>query len=772
MTSYSGRRASQFQRVYKACQSCRKKKTRCVLDPSDSHGNGPCERCKRESRPCLFSLERSSRGPENWKGRKNSDSHTLYTAAAAREPSIDSAGDNTTIIENPQSFRRPQQPNKLDPLQVTEMYQGTAEKACSGGDLSALSERDGLADTVIRTFVSNENEALDLLYCAAQQRDAESPVLSMSVSNRTQAVEHLTPVTMASAGPDPASRSVQTSNVYRIWDSFRFVKMGWFTSKEAVSYMDLFFKNLAPMSPVCHGWDLSHSKHYSLVTQEPLLACTILMISARYHTLPGVGGTTRGVIIHQRLWDHCQHLIMRIIFGQEKKSKAKTRTVGALEALLLIHEWQPNAIHFPPGSDGWDSDLLLSVQDDRDDPYGNQADAPGTRWMADIVEPARMSDKMSWMLLGCAQSLAHELGLYDPNKTDIPGSHPLSQRSRGPRLAKLLYIFIEQLSTRLGCTSLAMHTQGRALPDRSPAAPDSAFLSAWIELTSLLRTISDVLFPSSLEARQILLGSRYINIIKHFKGQLLSWKAAHLKDENMNPEFFSLLSMDYFNLNIFMNSLGMQAVVDRVLQDGKSTTERQDILNSSLTSTDYEFIQEVIDGSCSVLQSVNKLAGEGTLRYQPVRIFLRVIAASIFLLKALSLGSRSSNVQSSLAILEETIQALHTSNFDDMHLASRYASLLDRHVARFRERLVPSSVPRGIPASINWSSGMWENGIDLAVQISDADISAENFQPSAEEWMSLPFDASLAPFGPTGDTLEMSEFGDNAWEFLRSWPIT
>lgn len=119
------------------------------------------------------------------------------------------------------------------------MYQGTAEKACSGGDLSALSERDGLADTVIRTFVSNENEALDLLYCAAQQRDAESPVLSMSVSNRTQAVEHLTPVTMASAGPDPASRSVQTSNVYRIWDSFRFVKMGWFTSKEAVSYMDL-----------------------------------------------------------------------------------------------------------------------------------------------------------------------------------------------------------------------------------------------------------------------------------------------------------------------------------------------------------------------------------------------------------------------------------------------------------------------------------------------------------------------------------------------------
>lgn len=259
------------------------------------------------------------------------------------------------------------------------------------------------------------------------------------------------------------------------------------------------------------------------------------MVSTRYHVLPGAGGVSRSTIVHQRLWEHCQHLIMRIIFGQEKKSKAKTRTMGAVEALLLIIEWQPKAIHFPPATDGWDSDLLLSIQDQRDDPYSNQADLPGTRWMADIVEPARMSDRMSWMLLGCAQSLAHELGLYDfSNSGYQPTSQlqPPIQRSRRLRVAKLLFIFTEQLSSRLGCTSLVPSTLGRALREHPSDTPDSAFMSAWVELTNLLRTIRDVLFPSTSGVQELLLSIRYINIIKHFQEQLATWKNAHLKTDS------------------------------------------------------------------------------------------------------------------------------------------------------------------------------------------------------------------------------------------------
>lgn len=220
-----------------------------------------------------------------------------------------------------------------------------------------------------------------------------------------------------------------------------------------------------------------------------------------------------------------------------------------------------------------------------------------------------------------------------------------------------------------------------------------------------------------------------------------------------------------------MNSLGMQAVVDRVLQEGKVTNRRSDALKASLTPTDYEFIQEVIDGCCQILQSVNKLAEEGTLRFRPVRIFHRIVAASIFLLKALSLGSHSSNLQASLATLEQTVQALHTSNFDDMHLASRYASMLEGHLARFRECLVPSTAPRGIPASIDWNSNLWNESTDISTVGNPPPAVTEDFPTGVDDWMSLPFDASLAPFGFTGDTFEMTEFDDKAWEFLRDWPM-
>lgn len=258
----------------------------------------------------------------------------------------------------------------------------------------------------------------------------------------------------------------------------------------------------------------------------------MLMISSRYHILPGAGGISRSTLIHQRLWEHCQHLVMRIMFGQEKRSKAKTRTIGAIEALLLIIEWHPKAIHFPPAADGWDSDILLTTSDRRDNPLSNRADVtddPSVRWLGDVVTPARMSDRLSWMLLGCAQSLAHELGICDMNNKSEPSTpQRTSQAARRLRLRKLLFIFLEQLSFRLGCTSTVSVSLSRCSSEQSANLDESVYMSAWIELTNLLRTIQDVLFPSASAIKQLLLSGRYVNIIKHFQQQLVAWKTTHL----------------------------------------------------------------------------------------------------------------------------------------------------------------------------------------------------------------------------------------------------
>lgn len=66
---------------------------------------------------------------------------------------------------------------------------------------------------------------------------------------------------------------------------------------------------------------------------------------------------------------------MRILLGQEKGSKAKTRNLGSIEAPILLTEWHPRALQVPPVSDGWDSDLILSFPDVRDQ-NGAAADKP------------------------------------------------------------------------------------------------------------------------------------------------------------------------------------------------------------------------------------------------------------------------------------------------------------------------------------------------------------------------------------------------------------
>lgn len=273
------------------------------------------------------------------------------------------------------------------------------------------------------------------------------------------------------------------------------------------------------------------------------MCCTILMISSRYHILPGAGGSSRGMLIHQRLWEHCQYLVMRVVFGQEKRSKAKTRTMGAIEALLMIIEWHPKAIHFPPPSDGWDADILLSAGDRRDNPLGNRAetDDPGERWLRVVVTPTKMSDRMSWMLLGCAQSLATELGLCDANgieNSSGTSATPDTQMARRSQICKLLLIFGEQLSARLGCVSMASSSLSRIPSVRSDKRQHSVFMTAWVEITHLFRTISDALFPSTVGTRQMLSSYKYVTVIAHFQQQLLSWKAAHLHESS---KFYSCL---------------------------------------------------------------------------------------------------------------------------------------------------------------------------------------------------------------------------------------
>jgi len=303
---------------------------------------------------------------------------------------------------------------------------------------------------------------------------------------------------------------------------------------------------MAPLSPVLTDFFASHKNQYYLVTQEPMLCYTILMISSRYHTLPGVGGYSRSFFIHHRLWQHCQHLLLRITLGQEKISKAKTRTIGSIEALLLMSEWHPRALQFPPETDGWDSDFIMTNPDIRDPP--STEDIPvSCRWREDVVEPTKRFERMSWMVVNSALALAHELGVFDsgarlPRQDDLVGLDAERYLEylevRRQRLPSLLFTFINSLSSRLGCTSPMPSDVGISMPETRTSLQSIdrdwlLFMSAWIELMKLTSSVADTLFPlmnvsyagaadtflSVLDRKQVLLASwrqRYLSISGKF----------------------------------------------------------------------------------------------------------------------------------------------------------------------------------------------------------------------------------------------------------------
>lgn len=230
----------------------------------------------------------------------------------------------------------------------------------------------------------------------------------------------------------------------------------------------------------------------------------------------------------------------------------------------------------------------------------------------------------------------------------------------------------------------------------------------------------------------------------------------------LDKTFFDVLFIEYHFVHVYTHSVGMQAVVERVLADADPDNNNVELRLTTINPIDYEYIQEVINGCCQILQKVNQLAETGALRFSPVRIFLRITSSSIFLMKALSLGTRQSKLGESLDILELSIQALRSNALDDIHLGSRYATLLDMHVSRLRQKLLASS--KSIKNS-HESTRRSSMAPPLAARANDDNETSAiettarphgmpdmGFMPSlndlaADDWLSLPFDPSMAPFG-------------------------
>ncbi|OQE46287.1 hypothetical protein PENCOP_c001G01818 [Penicillium coprophilum] len=793
-----------YQRTYKACIPCRQRKAKCDLGtgPDGLPIGPPCARCRRELRECVFPEKRA------WeRSRKRARSPDSYEADvsprdARQPPTASPASSNVAQGQTPNAhvnnvansspeMNFHQEPNLPSGWPYhrnqTGSHRGSLDRPSVGSSQTDQSPshvyennrhraNSTLASSMMRTVVASGNDALNILFEAATaQEDVNHDTSSESLAGPSSAgpsTQDRTPGNYDAAIESvarvihPVKLSDATQDTLNVWEACRFVKMGWFTAREAVTYIDLFYKNMSCLSPILTDFYANHRYHYWLITREPVLCSTILMISSRYHVLPGAGGESRNFFIHHRLWSHCQKLTMRLIFGQEKSTKSKVRSLGTVEALLLMSEWHPRALHFPPETDGWDDDLIPSVPTHHEN--NDSSSAPDSRGVEDIIEPARRSDQMSWMLLGCALSLAHELGIFETQGCSSPADEPEwrdQMEIRWQRVQRLLFVYINQLAWRIGCMSPIPQSSNQAIMGvRKPLGlgpPGNTwltFMDSWIELTKLAKSVTDMFFPSAAFARQQLHSGRYVGLLEHFRPLLNQWKDKYLQPQVLDQAFYNDLFIEYHFVRVYTHSVGMQAVVERAVAENDPNSF-DGVRAMTIDRTDYEYIQEVIDGCGQILRKVTHLAEAGALRFSPVRIVLRITSASIFLMKALSLGTRQAKLQESIEILEKSIQALKSNALDDVHLSTRYATLLDMHVSRLRRSLLASSktVKSSRDATRRSSMGPppWPDNGDQSnpirapvMQDPPADL---GFIPSlndigADNWLSLPFDPSMAPF--------------------------
>lgn len=191
----------QFKRSYVACVSCRARKSRCIIKD-----NPPCAKCAREHRECRF--DRRPRAPKHRDAPKWTRGNVVDAAPATQ----------TVQAANP------------------------SPSEDLGFNSSPNNTNHPLYNRVQSTIVTGTNDALDFLSTAAGQHSIAGSAPSQGHPSASHVQSDGPKV--VSGGSNGVGFTITTLSepddaCLDMWDKCRFVRQGWFTAQEAVTYIDL-----------------------------------------------------------------------------------------------------------------------------------------------------------------------------------------------------------------------------------------------------------------------------------------------------------------------------------------------------------------------------------------------------------------------------------------------------------------------------------------------------------------------------------------------------
>ena len=239
----------------------------------DEPHDPPCVRCRREAKECYFSATRRKRKADIEDGQPVEDRNEEYAAYFARKKGARTSGpfDQQQLPHGRQSLTSGFQPatsplegydpHRERPLQQDSPYATNREleNTKDGQDQEVSNET---AAALFQSPINGPGDALHLLLKASdetehmQRRDTASlgtPPTSQSVRNSSAMYgrHHSGPSSQHQAAQDyplnidPAISGDNTDNdstpipmeALKLWSRLKFVRAGWLTAKEAISYV-------------------------------------------------------------------------------------------------------------------------------------------------------------------------------------------------------------------------------------------------------------------------------------------------------------------------------------------------------------------------------------------------------------------------------------------------------------------------------------------------------------------------------------------------------
>ncbi|TPX16772.1 uncharacterized protein E0L32_012391 [Thyridium curvatum] len=661
----------QYRRGYAACTVCRSHKVKCVL------GTGPpCAKCRREHRECVF--DRTKRGPRT---------RNVSQWAEATQPPIDTGGRVATDAAEAQT--EPQTWNNDTASRTTGSETNRRKDASILHRVPAHSPASLLERTMC------PSEALGFFNePRVSQEGAPSGSIPVSPFPAPASQQKRTQFGNPWHPPSVDELSQLEDGVLDVWNQIPYVRMGWFTAQEALTYMDLFHRHLSPFCPAFMSEIEIGKSRYARIAQEPMLCTTILMIASRFFTLPGSGGLTRFYLIHHHLWQQCERLIQLLMYGQEKYLRG-SHTWATLQSLLLLSEWHPRALRSvsTTQNETWQgTESRLSGEAASE----GREQSPASRYEQELLARAKHSDRISWMMVGAALNLGHEAGVF---VDACFSSGTLGSDWLGPlHTRKLLYVYVTNLSVRLGFQNTFTQDVilARAvLPvegiDRSGTDSNDVSMELWLSLVRLSRAAAAIFFRSPTSTKDHLRNGDYIIMLQSFVVTLSKWYDDFVASQLvMNQAVQSLLLIEYHHLRTYTHALAIQAVLERSPSQTFTTCQKKDrleLLSTCYLPEDFAFINEVITNSTSVLRITMAMADNGRLRFVPIRQLQSILSAFLFLFKAIPICTSREDVQTALSDLEQCAKALGEADMDELDVSRDTLTFFQSHVRKIRKQV-------------------------------------------------------------------------------------